>query len=123
MAVKRVLVVDDSDADQFIARMVISEVAPGVEVVQARDGQQALQILAEQTPESFGLILLDVNMPRMDGYGFLEAYSADGRTAPVVVMLTSSNQTEDRRRTQAFACVTGYQVKPLSPDWVAQTFT
>lgn len=115
----RILSVDDSDADQYLHRMRISKLE-GVELREAYDGVEALEILAEPgyVPD---LILLDINMPRMDGFSFLEAFSRDfpDRPAPIIVVLTSSTLDTDRSRANEFDIVRGYLVKPLGENWLA----
>jgi len=122
VAATRVLVVDDSEADQFIARLRLQDVEPGVNITQAFDGAEAMALVEAQGETAFDLILLDVNMPRMNGRAFLEAYSRTERASPpVVVVLTSSADAQDRELFEEFACVGDYLVKPLDPDWVERT--
>lgn len=73
-----VLLVDDSGEDNFIHARQLRRGHPDCEVVIARDGQQGLDRLAargESGLAPFDLIGLDVNMPVLDGYGFLRAYA------------------------------------------------
>lgn len=119
MSAPRVLVVDDSGADQFIARHFPGQAAPDVQITTAYDGQQALEILDTEGATAFDYILLDINMPRMDGHQFLAEYATRRSTKPpVVIMLTSSDQVEDRERCSAYPFVEDYRVKPLDEDWV-----
>jgi CheY-like chemotaxis protein len=63
------------------------------------------------------MILLDINMPGMDGFQFLDAFEAlpdDMRAGTIVVMLTSSPDPRDRMHAEAYSCVRGYVVKPIS---------
>lgn len=118
MSKKRILVVDDSEADQFVAEIMIKK-AVDADVMKAYDGQEALEVLEHEGPATFDAIFLDINMPRMDGHGFLAAYAElHNATPPVVVMLTSSNQDYDMEKCASYACVGGYQVKPLDPEQV-----
>lgn len=113
-----ILIIDDSEPDQFYSEMVLEEVAGEIRLMKAYDGQEALEILAkhEVVPD---LILLDINMPRMDGHEFLEAWTeGNTRDIPVVVMLTSSNQKQDKDRAFAYKCVKDYMVKPITPESV-----
>jgi CheY-like chemotaxis protein len=108
----RILVVDDSDVDQFLAELLIEDLDPSIEVRKAFDGQEALELLAgDNEPD---LIILDINMPRMTGLEFLEQYSQHSKQVPVVV-LSSSSLATDTSRALAHECVKDYWTKPLDP--------
>lgn len=126
---KRILLVDDDDTSNLLTSMIISDmnISEGVDV--ATNGEEALAHLInhcsiknksdnEQCPE---LILLDINMPIMDGFEFLEAYSkqADICNNIPVVMLSSSSNIKDHERASAFN-VKGYIVKPLNEEKLQQ---
>lgn len=117
MQLARVLIVDDNDADQFISRYMFEAESPDTEILQAYDGQEALEVLA-QADQAPDLIILDINMPRMNGYEFLAAYDAlaDAKKTSVVVMLTSSSREEDRNKALSYQCVIDYLCKPLDED-------
>lgn len=111
---KTALVVDDS---LMIRRMVSNSMKQaGFEVTEAANGKEGLKALEGR---AFQIILTDINMPEMDGFGFLEVYDGwfqQGRAVAAVVMLTSSDDPQDRRRATSFGCVTHYMVKPLVPS-------
>ncbi|MEM7650823.1 MAG: response regulator [Pseudomonadota bacterium] len=115
---KTVLIIEDNEADQFLGELTIQRVRPDVQVLKAADGQEALDMLAENGIEP-DLILLDINMPRMNGHEFLEAYSNNNeRQIPVVVMLTSSDQERDKEQASGYHCVKDYLLKPIKPETV-----
>lgn len=92
-----ILVVDDSAVSRSI---VIRSLPPGwdVAISQASNGSEALALLAEK-PQA--VILLDLNMPVMDGYQFLEALHASSsgdRVLPIVIVLSGDVQPEARAR-------------------------
>jgi chemosensory pili system protein ChpA (sensor histidine kinase/response regulator) len=69
----------------------------GFEIVTARDGVEALEILDEHTPD---VILLDIEMPRMDGFEFTRTIKGDARHSHIpIVMITS--RTADKHRARA----------------------
>lgn len=110
-----VMLVDDDDvAVESVLRAFRKEATPW-HVITAGDGQEALDIMRGAHPEkrieSPYLVLLDINMPRMDGLTFLETVRADaGLHGTVVFMLTTS--ARDLDRSQAYAGNTaGYMVK------------
>lgn len=113
---RAILIVEDNEADQYLNELIISKMRPDVKVYKALDGQEALDVLNEHQDE-IDLILLDINMPRMNGHDFLKNFSPNNeREIPVVVMLTSSGQQEDREKAMAFNCVKDYLMKPFNPD-------
>lgn len=114
---KKILVIEDSEADQFYNQSIIESIYDNVEIHQAFDGEEALQILNNNIDPD--IILLDINMPRMNGHEFLEAYYRDaGKDTPVVIMLTSSDQERDKEKTSHYSCVRDYFLKPLTTDMV-----
>lgn len=123
MTINSILIVDDSEADQFINQTLIKKHDANIEILQAYDGQEALNVLDEckALPD---LILLDINMPGMNGHEFLEVYSTREYQGgqPSVVILTSSNQDKDKSLTTAYDCVLNYFEKPLLPDSISTIF-
>ena len=92
---KLVMVVDDSLTVRKITTRLLSR--EGFDVVTARDGVDALQALAERAPDA---ILLDVEMPRMDGFEFAKTAKSDPKTARIpIIMITS--RTADKHRNRA----------------------
>lgn len=108
----RVLVIDDSDVDQFLAELAIEDIDPAIEVTKAFDGQEALALLGEDYRPD--LTLLDINMPRMSGFEFLEHYSRCQHRSPVVA-LSSSSLVTDMTLALDHECVRDYWIKPLDP--------
>ena len=118
MLLKKVLVVEDSDDDQFLAKIAFTSFDKEIEVVCVSDGVEASELLAK---DDFcpNLILLDINMPRMNGLEFLERHGDDD-TPPIVVMLTSSEQDSDKTKSLSFGSVMDYMVKPIRKENVAK---
>jgi len=103
--VSRILVVDD---DPSIVE-VISEIltAEGHEVVAAENGAEALEKVDGES-----LILLDMRMPVLDGWGFVERFRAAGKRSPIVVMTAAENA----RRWADEIRAEGYLAKPFEMD-------
>lgn len=112
MNVKVVMVVDDSEADQFLAKSMLSRYDSTIEIVQAYDGLEALSLLTEMAKQP-DVIFLDINMPRMNGHEFLKEYDQWGNRSAVVIMLTSSEQDKDIAKAEKMECVYKYCTKPL----------
>jgi two-component system, chemotaxis family, chemotaxis protein CheY len=107
---KLILTVDDSRTIREMLRAALSDA--GMEVVQAEDGLHGLEVLQTSKPD---VIVTDINMPRMDGFGFIEAVRGSDahRAIPILVLTTESvGEKKDRARR---AGATGWIVKPFDP--------
>ncbi|MGY3214667.1 response regulator [Mucilaginibacter sp. HD30] len=114
------IVIDDTELDHFIAKKMIShadkkfEVAPFYEALAALDYIKSQDALIKNNANT--MILLDIYMPAMNGYEFLDAFEA---LEPVVqekyyiVALTSSHEPADMNRMSAYKSVKGFLSKPL----------
>jgi CheY-like chemotaxis protein len=116
---QHILLVEDDDVDAMTVRRTLKELGAPNPLDRARDGERALAHLRNPDNPRPGLILLDLNMPRMNGIEFIAAMKADPqlRLIPVVVLTTS---VEEGDRLAAFASsVAGYMVKPVDyPQFV-----
>lgn len=92
---QRFFLIDDNPHDQILAREAFDELCPDCHLTVAQDGPEALTVLGA-TPDLPDVILLDVNMPRMNGFEVLQALKADPRLKliPVVMLSTSSADTD-----------------------------
>ena len=115
MKMSSIMIVDDSEADHFFTVAIIENFDPEIEIFQAYDGQEALDMLDEMTTPP-DIILLDINMPRMNGFEFLEEYSTREKRGNVIAMLTSSDQQRDKEMVAKFDVVNMYFVKPLKEE-------
>lgn len=106
-----ILTVDDSRAMRDMLRH--SLMAAGFRVIQAEDGLHGLEVLASETPD---VIVTDINMPRMDGFGFIQAVRQnEARRATPVLVLTTEVDIEKKNRARE-AGATGWIVKPFDPE-------
>ncbi|MCI5049151.1 MAG: response regulator [Rickettsiales bacterium] len=115
MSVKTILVIDDNDGDQFLMSHNIEEFDESIHVECAFDGKEALQKITDMSPKP-DLIILDINMPGMDGFEFLDHYTKHPHNNASVVMMSSSEAQQDKERSLQFDCVKAYYTKPISAE-------
>ncbi len=106
---KNVLFVEDEEIEQLKFRKIMSKHFPKVNVFIATNGEQALRLINDEKLK-VNMILLDLNMPRMNGEEFLKLINIH-RRLPVLVITSSSNQTDIDRISDLD--VLGYFIKPL----------
>ncbi len=110
---KRILAVDDSATMREMIAFTLHHA--GYDVTKAENGQAALDVLA--TSAQFDLIITDINMPQMDGYGLLERVRSSAlpySKVPVLILTTEVSQ-ERKERGKALGA-TGWISKPFSPQ-------
>lgn len=114
MQLSSILVVDDNEVDILIARKNLEMSGSFDKIYTATDGEDALRTLENVNPD---YVLLDINMPILDGWGFLDSFEfdiLDKITKPKVIMLSSSIDEEDSKRALSDPNVSQYLVKPLN---------
>ncbi|MEX2600140.1 MAG: response regulator [Balneolaceae bacterium] len=108
-----VLIVDDDAGVLFLHELIVRESGFSENISTFNKGSNALEYL-EQQKESVSLIFLDINMPEMSGWDFLELLDESSQFHRVyVVMVTSSVNRADREKANSFRRVIGYVEKPL----------
>lgn len=110
----RILTVDDSASMRALLNHALT--SKGFEVEQADDGQSALEWLALNEVD---VVITDINMPRLDGFGLIEQLRGGSRhrDRPILVLTTESSDEKKARARAAGA--TGWIVKPFDPDKLA----
>ena len=108
---KRILIIDDAATVRLYHRNILE--AAGYAVEEAVNGIEALEKVM-QTP--FDLYVVDINMPKLDGFGFIERVREDAayRATPILVLTTESDPAKKVRAREAGA--TGWIVKPFHPE-------
>ena len=121
-----VLLVDDDDTTNFLNVRLLRHLDAAVQVLTALNGREALALLRSHgqppSPRCPVLVFLDINMPVMDGFEFLQAYQQlplAQQHGMVIVMLTTSVSPRDLTRLQDLP-IAGFLSKPLTEEKVAQ---
>ena len=120
-----VLVIDDDEPTNFFTRMIPEESGCTDHIKVMQSGQEALDYLAKSKQAGSDassypnpdLILLDINMPAMDGWEFLDEYKKlNVENRIIVVMLTTSLFPEDKLRAEKIPEISGFENKPLTEE-------
>ncbi|GHA53884.1 response regulator [Pontibacter akesuensis] len=109
---KKIVLVDDMEIFNFIMVTSIKNVNPAFTVHDFTDPQQAFESLDELSPD---VVFLDLNMPIMDGWSFLERMQERNMQQKVYI-LTSSTSELDRQRSKEFQNVVQFLVKPVEEE-------
>lgn len=113
----KIMLVDDSKTMRSIQKGILAQMGH-TDLIEACDGQDALSKVFAEKPD---LILLDWNMPNMDGLSFLQAYRQKDKGTPVIMVTT---EAEKHRVVDALkAGVNNYVVKPFTPDALSSKIT
>lgn len=113
-----VMLVDDKDISNFIMRKFIEIRKPETNIHEYTDAAQAFAVIDQVSPD---IIFLDLNMPIMNGWNFLEAMRESSLNYKVAI-LTSSTSDEDIDKSSEYGNVVNFYVKPLTPDELARVF-
>ncbi|MFY8019994.1 MAG: response regulator [Bacteroidia bacterium] len=115
---KKVLLIDDDKINNFLASLVIKQTKLALVIKECLNGQEAIDYLTSARVETLpDIILLDINMPVLDGWQFLDflTQSSVVKDVPVFVF-SSSNYDLDIVRAKEYPIVKGYIIKPLKKE-------
>lgn len=110
---KPILLVDDDRVDVMTTKRALKDINVTNPVYTAGNGEEAIELLRDGKTEKPGVILLDLNMPRMNGIEFLRVIKNDASLKRIpVVVLTTSKEEEDKVESFSLG-VAGYMIKPV----------
>jgi CheY-like chemotaxis protein len=116
------MLVDDDQNDNFFHERVIKKTSSSTIVIEKNTGQEALDYLKSKNGDKAllpDLIFLDINMPGMNGWDFLQEYDRldkELQSRVIIIMLTSSDNEDDVARAKAWNFVSDYITKPLTEE-------
>ena len=108
---KKILVIEDNEQNMYLTTFLLGK--NRYEVLQAREGRTGIEMALRMMPD---LILMDIQLPAMDGYAVTRALrSRPGLKEVPIIAVTSYAMPGDREKAMAAGC-TGYIEKPINPD-------
>ncbi|WP_256006023.1 MULTISPECIES: response regulator [Pedobacter] len=122
MNYKKVLIVDDAQIDRYLAQKVMKKYDFASDVISVESAMDALSYIDAYKNDPGALpelIFLDINMPEMNGFDFLDAYKEfpdSIKRKCIIVMLSSSLHPEDKQRALDSPYVYRFLSKPINPD-------
>jgi CheY-like chemotaxis protein len=107
----KILIIEDNEQNMYLLTFLLNR--HGHQVFQACDGRQGIELAQKENPD---LVLLDIQLPQMDGYAVAREIKAIQMLAGIpIVAVTSYAMVGDREKTIAAGC-SGYIEKPINPD-------
>jgi CheY-like chemotaxis protein len=123
---KKVAIVDDDEIFQFTTKIKFEKLGLVEDVMIFNDGEEAMQFIQSGNKEDMPeILLLDINMPIVDGWDFLELFEKvpkEKQQMMEILMLSSSINPDDVKRAEANAYVVDYITKPISDADVKKIF-
>ncbi len=106
-----ILTIDDFRTMRDMLKITLEE--SGYRVLQAVDGVHGLEVLQTEMPR---LIITDINMPRMDGFGLIKSVREDRRFLGVPILVLTTESTAEKKEMARRAGATGWIIKPFDPE-------
>jgi len=113
----RFLLVEDDSISSMMTTMAIEAAVPNADVKVINDPVEALDYVRNDDTPDVAVMLLDINMPKMSGWQFLDEFQkldVATRSRYRIYMLTSSADSKDREKAAKFPFIRGYFLKPLN---------
>lgn len=121
---KELWIIDDDKIFQILTeRMLTNEAAHPLKITQFYDGQEAMNALEENPTNIPDYVLLDINMPLINGWDFLELIAVHHKEMaekPKIYIVTSSIDKKDKNQALAFSFVKDFLSKPLTKEVIKQ---
>jgi CheY-like chemotaxis protein len=119
---QEILIIDDSEVDQYLAKHTLNNFNDSLNLTSAYSGIETLSLIESGSIKP-DYIFLDLNMPLMDGFEFLEAYNKKfPNNHSKIVVLTSSLRKEDELQCLCYPQVINYLPKPIDENCLPEIF-
>lgn len=118
---KRILLAEDNELNADITMTILADA--GIKADLAKDGEQAVSMLKESTDGYYDLILMDIQMPRLNGYEATRQIRAldDSNKSKILILAMTANAFEEDRQAAFEAGMNGYVVKPVEVQALLET--
>jgi CheY-like chemotaxis protein len=113
-----IMLIDDDEDDNYFHQIILRKMDIAHHIEVAESGLEALDYL-EKGNEVPDIIFLDINMPGMDGWDFLDEYkklNAREKTTVIIIMLTTSISPADKEKAEKMPEITSFQSKPMTQE-------
>lgn len=120
MSTHLILLIDDDPVSNKFNSMIIQRNHPNIEILAVTGAMEAIQYLKEQTRKP-DLIFLDLNMPVMNGWDFMDEYHKLNLNIEIMI-ITSSEDPKDMDKAENYNEIKGYVVKPISKVTLSNIF-
>ena len=118
--IKEIWVIEDDPITSLLIRKLIERAQFAQTTVAFHNGKLPIQQMRKRREDGLDfpdLIMLDINMPVMDGWEFLDHYIAEFSEIKLpIIIMTSSIDTNDVKKSKAYECIKGYYYKPVTMD-------
>jgi CheY-like chemotaxis protein len=112
----RILLIEDDALEAALATRTLRQIDKSIEVIRLRDGAQFLDFYEKNRPVSgISLAIMDLHMPRIDGFGVLKSLSSNGDRAPFPIIMFSSSADQEEIDLAYSLGTTAYVHKPTRP--------
>jgi CheY-like chemotaxis protein len=122
--IRSILLVDDDEITNIYNKLVIQKNYSVNEIIEAKNGLEAITFIKKLQQEERGslpdIIFLDLNMPILNGWDFIEEYTSLKVKRSKIFILTSSPNPDDEDRARKYSVVSGYYTKPLTNTYLNQ---
>ncbi|MEQ8471075.1 MAG: response regulator [Marinoscillum sp.] len=118
-----ILLVDDDSDDNYYHQIIINEMDIVNKIDTAMNGLEALAYLQKENQTPPDIIFLDINMPKMNGWEFLNEYkqlSKGQKSKVLILILSTSANPDDIKRAKEIEEVSGFETKPLTKEMLTE---
>ena len=122
--IERILVVDDDNTSNFVTNWILKEYNPNIVIEVFNNPEDIIQVMHNFNTDEPNILLLDINMPKMNGIDFLDWYHDNGHQGKMnIFMYSTSVREKDKSLVSTYQDVIGYIEKPLDENKIKELIT